>query len=141
MTLTALMGGEKALGLRPRSPRDWHRLISHGVSSRSAEAVKHNLAIADSTLASLLGISPKTMARARKTGQPLDASASDRLFRLARIVAMAHRVLENPDAAVNWLKRPQPGLANEIPLQLLSTEAGATEVERLLQRIEFGVYS
>jgi putative toxin-antitoxin system antitoxin component (TIGR02293 family) len=37
------------------------------------------------------------------------------------------------------LQTPQPGLADVHPVDLLKTEAGAREVEDLLERIEYGV--
>ena len=38
-----------------------------------------------------------------------------------------------------WLRRPQPGLAGGIPLDLLDTEPGSRAVARLLTQIEHGV--
>ncbi len=42
---------------------------------------------------------------------------------------------------MTWLRRPQPGLGGNVPLDLLVTQAGADEVETLLRRIDFGVYT
>jgi putative toxin-antitoxin system antitoxin component (TIGR02293 family) len=66
---------------------------------------------------------------------------SDRLFRVARIGALAIDVLEGEAHAVHWLKRPQIGLGGSIPLALLTTDVGSVEVEKLLLRIEHGVYA
>ena len=44
-------------------------------------------------------------------------------------------------AAREWLQKPQIGLNNQIPLQLMRTELGSGEVEDLLGRIEYGVLS
>jgi putative toxin-antitoxin system antitoxin component (TIGR02293 family) len=89
----------------------------------------------------LLGISHKTLSRMRATAQKLDTVASDRLYRTARIVSLAIDVLEAEAPAVSWLKRPQIGLGGKRPLALLTTDAGTVEVERLLLRMEHGVYS
>jgi putative toxin-antitoxin system antitoxin component (TIGR02293 family) len=51
---------------------------------------------------------------------------------------LAEKVLENRDQALEWLRTPQFGLGNRVPLDLLATEAGAHEVENLLFRIEHG---
>jgi putative toxin-antitoxin system antitoxin component (TIGR02293 family) len=53
----------------------------------------------------------------------------------------AAEVLEGEDNARRWLTSPQHGLAGATPLDYATTEAGAREVEDLLGRIEFGVYS
>lgn len=50
-------------------------------------------------------------------------------------------VFENPDRARRWLREPQRALGNRVPLELLGTEAGAREVEDLLGRIEYSVFS
>lgn len=78
---------------------------------------------------------------ARAAGATLDAQTSDRLYRLSKIIAIAEEALEGTANARNWLKRAQPGLGGRIPLDLLATQAGADEVEALLRRIDYGVYS
>lgn len=59
--------------------------------------------------------------------------------RFTRILALATDVFEDEDRAVEWLRRPQFGLGDRIPLDLINTEAGAREVESLLLQIEHGV--
>jgi putative toxin-antitoxin system antitoxin component (TIGR02293 family) len=79
--------------------------------------------------------------RARAAGGALDSATSDRLYRLSKILAVAEEVLADPKNAMTWLRRPQPGLGGKQPLDLLVTQAGADEVETLLRRIDFGVYT
>ncbi len=40
-----------------------------------------------------------------------------------------------------WLKHPQYGLGGAVPLDYATTETGAREVENLLGRMKYGVYS
>ena len=140
-TLVSLLGGAQVLGARPKSARQWHCVISQGVPVRAAEVFKDSMEVSDSLLAELLGISEKTLSRAKKANASLDAVASDRLFRVARIAALARKSLESDKAALAWLKRPQAGLGGQTPVSLLTTSAGCVEVEQLLLRIEYGVYS
>lgn len=42
--------------------------------------------------------------------------------------------------AKNWLYKPIPSLGNEVPLDLLDTEAGRRLVEQALLQIEHGDY-
>ena len=141
MSLVALLGGPRMLGAKPKSAREWHAVIARGVPVRSAEVLKNALQVSDSVLAQLLGVSEKTLSRARGAGASLNTVASDRLFRVARVTALARDVFESSDASVSWLRRPQPGLGGQVPVDLLTTSAGTEEVERLLLRIEYGVYS
>ena len=60
---------------------------------------------------------------------------------IERIVQMATRVLEDPEAAIRWLQTPQRALGNAIPIELARSAEGALAVERLLGRMEYGVYS
>jgi putative toxin-antitoxin system antitoxin component (TIGR02293 family) len=79
------------------------------------------------------------MQRKLKIGGKFDMITSDRLYRVAYILALATEVFEDEDAARKWLHAPQYDLAKRIPLEVIQTEAGAREVENLLQRIEHGV--
>ena len=108
---------------------------------QAVEALKQGIAIPDRQLAQLLGVSEKTLSRARAAKGKLEPVASDRLVRVARVVALAIDVLEDEAAAVHWLKRPQIGLGGRIPLTMLTTDPGRDQVEKLLLRIEHGVYS
>lgn len=140
-SIASFLGGSKALGANPRTAADWEEVIHEGLPVRSAEALKESIAVPDTLLAELLGISEKTLSRARTGRGRLDSVVSDRLFRVARIVALAIEVLETEQAALRWLKRAQIGLGGRIPLTLLTTDAGRDQVEQLLLRIEHGVYS
>ena len=135
------LGGRRALGLTSTYAADWHALVAAGVPFAAVDALKNLLKIADAEMATLLGISHKTLSRLRASSQKLDTVASDRLYRTARIVSLAIDVLEAEEPAIAWLKRPQIGLGGKRPLALLTTDAGTTEVKRLLIRMEHGVYS
>ena len=135
------LGGAKALGANPKTAMQWEKAIHDGIPAQSAMALKERIAVPDATLAQLLGISEKTLSRARAGKGRLDLVASDRLFRVAKIVALAIWVLESEDGGVHWLKRPQFGLGMRVPLDLLTTDAGCEQVEGLLLAIEHGVYA
>ncbi len=123
-----------------REAGKWHERILQGLSFDAAEKVKARASLTDPEIARLLGISAATLRRARAAGGALDAATSDRLYRLSKIIAIAEEVLEGTANAMTWLKRPQPGLSGQLPLDLLVTQAGADEVETLLRRIDYGVY-
>ena len=114
--------------------------IDDGLSPAAIERIKQALGLSDADLARILGISAKTINRLRKTpDRHLSSAASDRLYRMARLYVLAIEVLEDPEAAQEWLRSPQIGLNRRPPVDLMSTEAGSREVENLLLRIEHGV--
>ena len=119
----------------------WHERILAGLGFKAVDKIKAHAALTDAELARLLGISEATLRRARAAGSALDAATSDRLYRLSKILAVAEEVLADADHAMTWLRRAQPGIAGQVPLDLLVTQAGADEVETLLRRIDFGVYT
>lgn len=53
----------------------------------------------------------------------------------------AVKVLESEENARVWMTSPQIGLGGAVPMEYASTDAGACEVEDLLGRIDYGVYS
>ena len=66
---------------------------------------------------------------------------SDRLYRIARLYERAAEVLGDAETARRWRKKEAWALGGRTPLEFASNEAGAQEVERLLGRIEYGVFS
>src|SRR5690606_17071304 len=108
-----------------RETGKWHEAILEGLDFEAVENVKARLALNDEQLARLLGIGAATLRRARAAGGALDAATSDRLYRLSKVIAIAEEVLEGHDNAMSWLKRAQPGLGGNVPLELLVTQAGA----------------
>jgi putative toxin-antitoxin system antitoxin component (TIGR02293 family) len=135
--LESLLGG----GVPVREIGRWHERILAGLEFKAADKIKQHAALTDPELAKLLGISEATLRRARAASSALDPPTSDRLYRLTKILAVAEEVLGDAGNAMTWLRRPQPGLAGNVPLDLLVTQAGADEVETLLRRIDFGVYT
>lgn len=137
-----LMGGSRVLGKVVHSPLDLADLIEAGLPRESAEQVREHLHLTEQEMAACLGISTKTLQRlAKQPKGSLSQVQGDRLYRLARIVALAVQVFEDTARAHSWLRASQRGLGYRIPLELMRTEVGAREVENLLGRIEYGVLS
>lgn len=116
--------------------------ISMGFPANWVDIIKTHLDITDERLANILGISKKQISRFRgyEKSKKLPVLVSDRLYRLINIFTKAIQLFNDNKEASEWLKFPQYGLEDKVPLELLGTEAGAREVELLLGRIEYGVY-
>jgi putative toxin-antitoxin system antitoxin component (TIGR02293 family) len=87
-------------------------------------------------LVEVMGVSARTIDRKRKGTARLSPAASDRLSRIDRIYRLAADVFGDGELAAKWLKRPSRPLGNELPLQLLDTDAGTHLVERELLQIQ-----
>ena len=140
--ITNALGGRKVLKKSVESSLEVSDMIAAGLPSESAFFLQNLLNLGDLEYSSMLGVSTKTLSRHRQVPvSHLAVEISDRLFRIARIFTLAEDVLENKKAAVSWFLRPQIGLNQRIPFELIKTEVGAREIEELLYRIEYGMYS
>jgi putative toxin-antitoxin system antitoxin component (TIGR02293 family) len=116
--------------------------IEKGFPFLALERIKETLDLKDDYLSRILEVSTKTTSRWRRQDIPrLPVPVSDRIYRFARLFALAEQVLEDKDAAREWLHDEQVGLGGRTPIDMMRTEAGAREVESLLVRIEHGVLS
>lgn len=132
--------GARAIGIHGDSV-DIVRQVQAGFpSSRLAKFGKFS-GLSSEMIAKLVAIPKRTLSRRQRRGR-LRPDESDRLLRACRVFEMAVDLFEgNTAAAKTWLQTPQPGLGGAIPLDFASTDFGAREVEHLIGRLEYGVFS
>jgi putative toxin-antitoxin system antitoxin component (TIGR02293 family) len=131
------LGGEPVLGRPLRNETDLQAAIREGFPQTVIEEVMHAAGLSLQELAASLDLSPRSLQRRRHEGR-LARYESDRLYRLARIVALAKHYLGEGGLATRWLRRPNRALGGSTPLQLMDTEPGARTVENALGRIAYG---
>jgi len=76
----------------------------------------------------------RTLSHRRARGERFTLDESDRLARVARVLAVAEDSFGSADKAGRWLRRPSRGLRGEVPLALVVTTDGARLVEDELTR-------
>ena len=143
-TVVKILGVENILdkpSMQVSQPQKLTAIVREGLPSTSADRIAEYYGLSRKKVSELLGISVRTLERHQKDNKPLSPVQSDRLLRYARIAARAEEVFEDTGAARNWLKRPNRALGGEIPLDLLDTEAGVKQVDEVLGRIEYGIFS
>jgi len=123
------------------TPSKLVEVIQAGLPFRELLDLQASLAVPSERLAPMLGISKATLHRRKGDAGKLPPAVSDRVVRYARLLGQACNVLAGLEAAKQWLNAPQVGLGGAVPLDYAKTEVGAREVENLLGRIEYGVYS
>ena len=131
------LGGEPVFGRSLRSETDLQAALREGFPQLVVEKVRRAAGITLKELASSLDLSARSLQRRRRAGR-LARYESDRLYRLARIIALAKHYLGNEETATRWLKRPNRALGARPPLELIDTELGARAVENVLGRIAYG---
>ena len=139
--IAEVLGGRKVLGTTVKNPDDLAQLVRKGLPAGSLKALADKLALGNAVLSRKLGIPQRTMTRRLSQGSRLTACESDRTMRLARVYANAIEMIGDDEKAVAWLHTPNRALGGERPLDQLDTDVGAREVEDILGRIAYGVYS
>jgi putative toxin-antitoxin system antitoxin component (TIGR02293 family) len=117
------------------------QIMEVGLPVNELDDLQQSLAVSVEKLAEMVGISKATFHRHKGSDGKLELVTADRVVRYARLMGKANEVFDDEEDARKWLKSPQIGLSGAIPLDYAKTEIGAREVENLLGRIEYGVYS
>jgi len=130
------LGGERALGRALTSDSDLREAIREGFPHAVLEELMATSGLTLKELADALDLSSRSLQR-RRRGR-LARFESDRLYRLARLLALAHESLGDPARASRWLRRTNRALGGMAPIAVIDTELGARQVENLLGRIAYG---
>ena len=139
--VTSLLGGLRVIGRKPKSDFDYVEMIREGLPVASLAAAAKALDLSEDQVLAALRIPKRTAARRKATNGRLRPVESERLLRLARVMARATDVLSDRENAAQWLQGPNRALGGVSPLGLLDTDVGLQEVLAVLGRIEHGVYS
>lgn len=125
----------------PSRGRELHERLHEGV----VYAVYPNLArlsgIEQKALARYVDIPPATMSRRVKSGR-FKLAESDRLYRFAELFRAATELFEGDTSrARDWLLKPNYGLGDRKPVEMIATSAEFQTVLNLVGRLEHGVHS
>jgi putative toxin-antitoxin system antitoxin component (TIGR02293 family) len=137
---TQILGGQKVLGTEIRSATDAMAMIKSGIPTRALAELIDHLKLSQNELACITGITKRTIAR-RISGDRLKPDESNRVYRLAVMVALAEEVFGDEEKARVWLSRPHHALGGLVPIRMLDTDIGTEELKKVLGRIAHGVYS
>jgi putative toxin-antitoxin system antitoxin component (TIGR02293 family) len=129
------------LGLETFDPLDLLRAVKKGLSYRTFERFRQNTSLSFERVTGLINIPRRTMTRRKREGRFLP-DESDRLLRASRLFGKILTLFEGDrNAATEWLTTAQPALGGTVPLDLANSEVGSREIERLVGRLEHGVFS
>jgi putative toxin-antitoxin system antitoxin component (TIGR02293 family) len=131
---------QKMPSAKAKHPTELIRQIQKGLRFSELETLQNSIALPFEQLAAKLAISRSTLQRRKAAGR-LSPDESDKVIRFSRLLRQATDLFGSTEKGRAWLKFPQYGLGGAVPLDYAKTEAGAREVENLLGRIKYGVYS
>lgn len=132
------LGGPRVVQHVVRTDLDWVQALRAGLPFAAAEALVESGALTADELHHVV-IPRRTLALRKQRAERLTPEESDRLARVARILVAAEDTLGTPEKVYRWMRKPNRGLGGQVPLDLLSTEAGARLVEQALGRIAHGI--
>jgi putative toxin-antitoxin system antitoxin component (TIGR02293 family) len=135
-----LGGAASILSLQATSFAELRDAVRSGLPFSAFLALSKQLEISPQHLTAVFGITPRTVAR-RKEARHFNPKESDRLYRVASMLSQAVEVLGSIDKARLWLKTPNRALGCEMPLDRLDTEIGTCQVEEVLLRLNYGIFS
>jgi len=136
-----LIPGAKSLGLQVRRADELIKRVQKGFRYAQLANLEKRSGLTRNRIAVFVAIPVRTLARRQKEGR-LHSDESDRILRASRVFEMAVDLFEGDvDQARHWLQTPNTALGGSIPLEFASTDVGAREVENLIGRLEYGVFT
>ena len=127
-------------GVRSASTSDLIDDLREGLPISTFEALRSEMGLSVQALARATNIALRTLNRRRQSGRLL-TDESERVYRVAVLFDRAIEVLGSREQARSWFVAPIHALGGRTPLEFADTEPGAREVEALLGRLEYGVFS
>lgn len=132
---------EKLLGIKTTDNLKLAKKVEAGFPFETFERLGKTTGLPLERLRVAVRIAPRTLTR-RKKENKLSPEESDRLVSVSRLMAQTFELFEgNTEAAMRWFQNPNRALNGQSPLQVASTETGAREVENLIGRLEYGVFT
>jgi putative toxin-antitoxin system antitoxin component (TIGR02293 family) len=136
-----VLGGELVLGRAVNQGGALAELVREGLPVKALLLLAERLDMRQAEISEKIGIPKRTLTRRLAQHSRLTAIESDRAVRLAQVYSTAAETLGDGDKAAAWLKTPNRALRGGRPLDQLDTDPGVREVEDVLGRIAYGVYS
>lgn len=142
-SISTILGGKNTLHRDITDIKDFESIIEKGLPINSAVSLANAGGFTIEEVLSNLGISKSTYARKRRDSandeaQRLELPASDRLFRIAYVIAKAQEVFGEKEKAVQWLHSNNHALEGRTPFNSLTTGVGEKRVEALLTALAWG---
>lgn len=126
------------LGTSVRSMQELDSAVNAGLPKRSLVLLSSRL-YRDTRAASAFKFKVIPAATWKRRQKRLSRQESERIERLARVLAFAEYVLDDRDEARQWMSAPHRELDGNTPLEAAQTEIGARRVESVLNKLLFGL--
>lgn len=130
----------KSIGITVEHPTELISILKSGLPFKSFEVLRDNLAITEKSLVKILQLTASEL-HERKVRGYFHRDESERLYRVARLYDRAYELFADQEMLRSWIKMPKLALAGMSPIYYADLEPGAIEVDDLIGRLQYGVYS
>ncbi|MGH8684595.1 MAG: type II RES/Xre toxin-antitoxin system antitoxin [Nitrosospira sp.] len=113
-------------------------LIREGYPAGILKSTGGFFGVPEARILKIAHVAPATAHRLQKKAARIDSAATERIYRIGKVTLMAIEVFEDDNKAIEWMRQPNPTLANTAPLDLMDTEPGAQSVQQVLNAIATG---
>lgn len=126
------------MGLYIRTTGELIKALERGFEPSAARRLADLLDLPLTEFGGIVGVAVRTVQRKTRGESPLSTDQSETLYRIARILERAERLLGSRQKAANWTTTPKHGLGGKTPLEYSRTEPGGETVLDLLDAIADG---
>ena len=129
---------DEYIGVVPSSDFDLAEIVEKGLPLDRLSLLKER-GLTFSEVSKIV-IAPRTLKHRKARGENLSHEETDRLVRVARLLALAEQVFGDRTKALLWLRTEDDRMGGRNPLSMLQTDTGGRLVESMLWQIDEGVY-
>lgn len=133
-----VLGGEEVIGQRVNTELELAGVVRLGYWPAAIDQLFDGTVLTRADMERLV-MPRRTLNHRIKNGERLTREESDRVTRLARIIALAQETFGDNSKVNSWLHKPVKAFGKQSPLDLLDTDEGARVVETQLVRIAHGI--
>jgi putative toxin-antitoxin system antitoxin component (TIGR02293 family) len=131
--VASVLGGQRVLHKKIKSPFDLMDLVEKGLPKESVRTIIDFLGSTEDIYPYI----PE--GTYKKRGKILHRAESEKVERLARIIATALHIFQDKEQAKIYLTSTNPIFRDRTPFDLSRTELGAKQVEESLWHIYYGL--
>jgi putative toxin-antitoxin system antitoxin component (TIGR02293 family) len=139
-TMRVILGGNRSLGKAIGGELDLINLSRNGVRKLSLRSLSSYLGITMDKMSNLIHTSHRNIQR-KDEDELLDSLKTEKVLELAAFVKRGMDVTGSKESFIEWLHTPLTSLGNKMPVDFLDTTFGIQLVQKVLGRLEQGVYS
>jgi uncharacterized protein (DUF2384 family) len=125
-----VLGGVETIRMKISRVPDLIDLIQIGLPRKCVKHVKDNFKLTDQQMGNILGHAPEPLSSI--PALRLGSSASDRLVRVARILAITRNASRHPEDLYVWFNARESRFYGKKGIELLGTDIGVHLIERYL---------